>query len=454
MTGDKMYFSDLASTLQHISADEKAVFVSGLPGSGKTFAALQFCAEHKESLYFSFKNLDTAFALRVFCNAHPKIFDSCESWNDFFGCLKHYGNKKHPLVFFDNAGERNDKDNFYEALNSFLESDSKTTVVLLGRPWEMPPIPCGEVGINIFSMPQLADVCSLADESAAKLYCLTGAIPALLSLYNKELSFEDNVRTFLRTDSIFYRLAASWMNESFRTPESYNTLLYAMADGYNRIGEIAKFSGFPKNKCDKYIKALIEHGLVIKVPGENGHTKYLPANSYLTLWYKCLLTAVPNPDGSFCEDVFNQFMQTFNNELMTDFYKDMCYYWLEKNINGNTSVYIDTKNTAYRNVEFEGVTFDFACQKDENIYAVFDTVPGEGLSINLWRKIDAVTSKISPFYENEYYICTVNRVPDSFWTLSKRYDNVHIVSQKMLFATYKKEYNKIAHPRFVPSFVK
>ena len=449
-----MYFSDLASTLQHISADEKAVFVSGLPGSGKTFAALQFCAEHKESLYFSFKNLDTAFALRVFCNAHTEIFGDSASWFDFFECLKAYGNKKHPLVFFDNAGERNDKDNFYEALNSFLESDSKTTVVLLGRPWEMPPIPCGEVGINIFSMPQLADVCSLADESAAKLYCLTGAIPALLSLYNKELSFEDNVRTFLRTDSIFYRLAASWMNESFRTPESYNTLLYAMADGYNRIGEIAKFSGFPKNKCDKYIKALIEHGLVIKAPGENGHTKYLPANSYLTLWYKCLLTAVPNPDGSFCEDVFNQFMQTFNNELMTDFYKDMCYYWLEKNINGNTSVYIDTKNTAYRNVEFEGVTFDFACQKDENIYAVFDTVPGEGLSINLWRKIDAVTSKISPFYENEYYICTVNRVPDSFWTLSKRYDNVHIVSQKMLFATYKKEYNKIAHPRFVPSFVK
>ena len=248
-----MYFSDLASTLQHISTDEKAVFVSGLPGSGKTFAALQFCAEHKESLYSSFKNLDTAFALRVFCNAHTEIFGACESWKDFFGCLKHYGNKKHPLVFFDNAGERNDKNDFYAALNSFLESDSKITVVLLGRPWEAPPIPCREVGINFFSMPRLADVCSLPDETAAKLYCLTGAIPALLSLYDDELSFEDNVRTFLRADSAFYRLAASWMNESFRTPESYNTLLYAMAKGYNRIGEIAKFSGFPKNKCEKYL---------------------------------------------------------------------------------------------------------------------------------------------------------------------------------------------------------
>lgn len=326
MTGDKMYFSDLVHTLQSISADEKAVFVSGQPGSGKTFAALQFCAEHKESLYFSFKNLDTAFALRVFFNAHTEIFDGCESWNDFFGRLKHYGNKKHPLVFFDNAGERNDKDDFYAELNSFLESDSNITVVLLGRPWETPPIPCGEVGINFFSMPQLADICSLPDETAAKLYCLTSAIPALLSLYDNEQSFEDNVRAFLRTDSIFYRLALVWMNESFRTPESYNTLLYAMANGYNRIGEIAKFSGFPKNKCDKYIKALIEHGLVIKAPGENGHTKYLPANTYLTLWYKCLLTPIPNPDGSFGEDVFNRFMQVFNDELMTDFYKDMCDY--------------------------------------------------------------------------------------------------------------------------------
>ena len=257
MTGDEMYFSDLASILQNISTDEKVVFVSGQPGSGKTFAALQFCAVHKESLYFSFENLDAAFALRMFCNAHSKIFGGCESWNNFFGCLKNYGNKKHPLVFFDNAGERNDKDDFYAALNNFLESDSKTTVVLLGRPWETPPIPCREVEINFFSMPQLADVCSLLDETAAKLYCLTGAIPALLSLYNKELSFEDNVRAFLRTDSAFYRLAASWMNEIFRTPESYNTLLYAMANGYNRIGEIAKFSGFPKNKCDKFHKALI-----------------------------------------------------------------------------------------------------------------------------------------------------------------------------------------------------
>ena len=100
MTSDKMYFSDLMHTLQNISADEKAVFVSGQPGFGKTFTALQFCAEHKESLYFSFKNLDTAFALWVFCNSRTDIFGGCENWNDFFGRLKHYGNKKTPACLF------------------------------------------------------------------------------------------------------------------------------------------------------------------------------------------------------------------------------------------------------------------------------------------------------------------------------------------------------------------
>ena len=131
----------------------------------------------------------------------------------------------------------------------------------------------------------------------------------------------------------------------------------------------------------------------------------------------------------------------------------MCYYWLKQNINSNHTDYIDTNDISYHNVKIGDVTFDFAYQNEHNVYAHFNTTLDAGLSASIWKEIETVTTKTTPFYKNEYYICTVNRVPDSFWTLSKRYDNVHIVLQKMLFATYKKEYNKIAHPRFVPSFV-
>lgn len=455
MTGDEMYFTNLTDALQHISSDKKAVFLSGCPGSGKTFASLQFCSAHKENLYFSFKNMDASLALRVFSDVYSETFGGCLSWRDFFYCLKTYGNKKRLLVFFDHAGERNDKEDFYAALDWFLNGDDGSiSVVLLGRPWENVPPSFQKVEIDYFSMPQLADKWNLPDQTAAKIYCLTGAIPAMISRYDKELSFEENVKAFLYTDSAFYRLAMDWMRESFRSPESYNTLLYAMANGYNRISEIAKFSGFPKNKCDKYIKALIEHDLAAKDPGENWHTQYIPANTYLTLWYKILLTAIPNADGSFPEETYQCFMHFFNDKLLADFYRNMCYYWLHANINSNATAYIDTKNTAYHNIAIAGMQFDFACRDGRNVYAYFDAVPGDGLTADLWNQVESVTTKTDPFYKNEYYICTVNRVPDSFWKLSKTYDNVHIVSLKMLFATYKKEYNRVAHPRFVPSFVR
>ena len=69
-------------------------------------------------------------------------------------------------------------------------------------------------------------------------------------------------------------------------------------------------------------------------------------------------------------------MQTFNNELMTDCYKDMCYYWLEENLNSISTEYIDTKNSSYHNIKISNVTFDFACEKKQAVYAYYDITPG------------------------------------------------------------------------------
>ena len=138
--------------------------------------------------------MDASLALRVFSDTHSEIFSGCLSWQDFFDCLKTYGNKKHLLVFFDHAGERNDKKDFYAALDWLLNGDDGSmSIVLLGRPWENAPPSFQKVEIDYFSMPQLADKWNLSDQTAVKVYCLTGAIPAMISRYDKELSFEENV---------------------------------------------------------------------------------------------------------------------------------------------------------------------------------------------------------------------------------------------------------------------
>ena len=423
---------------------------------GKTYAALSYCAENKDSLYFSFRHLSAELAVKTFAERYPDVFKDCTTWSAFFDCLHAYGKEKRPTVFFDDVGERNDKNDFYTALRNFSEASNGcgALVILIGRPWEQFDISCQTLSITPYSTQEIAETLSVSDKESVNIFCLSAGITELFSLYDTGISFEENVRVLLHINSPFYRLMNDKMCECFRTPESYNTLLYAMANGYNRISELSAFSGYPKNKCDKYVKTLCEFGLVRKEPKKNGHTKYYPANSYIALWYKTLLTAVPNADGSFGEDVYNRFMRYFNDEILSAFYKEMCAYWLDKNVNSISTDYIDTKDLSYRNIKIGDVTFDFACEKKRAVYAYYDATPGGRLTQKLWKEIEKSTTKDRPFYENEYVICTVNRVPDSFWTLSANYDNVHIVKLSSLFATYDKEYNRRMHPRFVPSFVR
>ena len=128
-------------------------------------------------------------------------------------------------------------------------------------------------------------------------------------------------------------------------------------------------------------------------------------------------------------------------------------HWFKNNLNHDTHGYIDTDDTSNYDIEIGSVYFDFATVTDRGYYAYFDCALGEGLTDRLWAQIDQVTTRQRPFYKNDYYLLTVNRVPDSFWNLSKQYDNVHVIQRKTLFAKFKKDYNRIAHPRFVPSFV-
>lgn len=433
----------------------EVLFFSADSGMGKTYAALTYCAENKDSLYFSFRHISANLALKTFAERYPDIFKDCTNWTAFFDCLWIYGKEKRPTVFFDDVGEQNDKNDFYAALNVFLQEESSCSipVILIGRPWEQVDISCKTIFIESFSTQEIAETLSVSDKESVDIFCLSAGITKLLSSYDTSVSFEENVKVALHINSPFYRLMNNKMCECFRTPESYNTLLYAMVTGHNRISELAAFSGYPKNKCDKYIKSLFEFGLVRKEPEKNGHTKYYPANSYIALWYKTLLTAVPKADGSFGEDIYDRFMGYLNDEVLSAFYKEMCAYWLKENINSISTEYINTDDLSHQNVKIGEVTFDFACEKKRAVYAYYDTTPGGRLTQKLWQGIEKSTTKNRPFYENEYIICTVNRVPDSYWTLSRTYDNVHIVQLKSLFATYNKEYNRRMHPRFVPSFV-
>ena len=92
----------------------------GKSGMGKTTLAQSYL-EAFGGQYFSFQNLDATFAPRIF---HP----GCKLWKDFFAEIGETKNR--PVIFFDDVDDKNDKEDFLNALPALA---GKAYVV--GRRW-------------------------------------------------------------------------------------------------------------------------------------------------------------------------------------------------------------------------------------------------------------------------------------------------------------------------------
>lgn len=94
MTGDAMLLKRIPDKLKsdieqfRSSHTNEILFFSSDNGMGKTFAALSYCAEDKDSLYFSFRHIGAEFAPKIFSNRYPEIFKDCSDWTAFFADLR------------------------------------------------------------------------------------------------------------------------------------------------------------------------------------------------------------------------------------------------------------------------------------------------------------------------------------------------------------------------------
>lgn len=257
------YVAAIRASLKN-PATPRVVQLCAPNGFGKTAVARNF-VETYGGHYFSFQHMEASLA--------PKLFrPGCADWDDFFSSFQ--ATKNRPVTFFDDMDDRNDKIEFLNTLRKHLEHIN--VVLIYGIP-TMVPFPCTVIELKPTTVPQVLDgIPGISQVDALRLTAVTNGIPWLIAQYKANLSFEDNLRLFLQPGSVFLRYAEDQLRQAFRSPESYNTLLYAMATGHNRISQIAAFSGYPKNKCDKYIKALDAAGFIEKKTSEIRLVHFVP----------------------------------------------------------------------------------------------------------------------------------------------------------------------------------
>ncbi len=400
----------------------------GKSGMGKTSLAQSYL-EAYGGQYFSFRNLDAAFA--------PQIFrPGCKLWTEFFAEIGEAKNR--PVIFFDDMDDRNDKEEF---LNALPELVGKAYVVLIVRTKMELPFPSDVIQMKAITVPMLlAENKAQKPLDALRTIAITDGIPELVQLFDFQKSFAENLPSLFVRDSAYFRYAESELRRNFRTPETYNILLYGMATGHNRISELSEFSGFPQNKCDKYLKALDKARLLETEQRKDvaGHirTHYYPKGGYWKTWFRYVFPSQGRYLGAQEGEALQQFADEIDKTVVAEYFKKVCWNWLEKNYH---SCYWDGllkfDDPKKRDVVVNGVRFDYVQEtKDHTIYVkIWDNVR-EGFPKAAFQEIEAATASARPFYDNIYYLFSAGRACNYVEEL-RHLDTVAVVDLKSLIGS-------------------
>ena len=331
--------------------------------------------------------------------------------------------------------DKKDKEEFLNALSALA---GKAYVVLIVRTQMELPFPSDIIQMKAITVPMLlAENKALEPLDALRTIAITDGIPELVRLFDFQKSFAENLPSLFVYDSAYFRYAESELRRSFRTPETYNILLYGMATGYNRISELSEFSGFPQNKCDKYLKALDKAGLLETEQKKDaaGHirTHYYPKDGYWKAWFQYVFPS----QGRYLEaqkgEALQQLADEIDRTIVAEYFKKICWNWLEKNYHScywdGLLKFDDPKN---RDVVVNGVRFDYVqTRKDHTIYVkIWDNVR-EGFPKEAFQKIEAATTLVCPFYDNIYYLLSAGRACNYVEEL-RHLDTVAVVDLKSL----------------------
>ena len=389
----------------------EVITLSGFPGTGKTTSVLKYCDMHSGCLYFSFKNIEHSLAVKLFAKKYPKIFSDCKDWHSFFSRLYEYCKNSNTVVFFDSFKE-NTKSGFQDGFMKHFNNAGHLGVFIFIK---------DECSENIFTPLHPAEIAKiypqLSYEDVIRLRAVTGGILPLVDLYNPKLSFDKNLALFLQDGSYYSYLAERIFSGLFRTPDSYNTLMLGIALGKTKLSELAEFSGFALNKCDKYLNILFEKGLVSSV-----NSRYRITSEYFYMWYRYRFMGI-----KIQPDKIKKYIDTV---LITRTFRRECLYWLlnsrfaPRYTEGNFWV----SENIYHNVKIKDEVFDYIYDYggDTIFVKIFSSLTDHFTKENFVRFKKAADS-FNTTQNSTYILFSVHRFSDYCWDMSKKYDNLRLV---------------------------
>ena len=173
----------------------------------------------------------------------------------------------------------------------------------------------------------------LSAEDHSLVYGITGGVPHYINKLDIRGSVDEALLdNFFDRSSYLYEEPGNLLKQELREPAIYNAIIKAIAEGASRMNEIKMKVGEENSLISKYLKTLIDLGIVRKEtpvtekPGKK--TIYLLADNFFRFWYRFVPVNMSAIDSGRIVKIYPRAVKQYLPDYMGLIFEKMCQDYL------------------------------------------------------------------------------------------------------------------------------
>ena len=174
---------------------------------------------------------------------------------------------------------------------------------------------------------------SLSMEQQAMIYGVTGGIPHYINKLGVDNDVDEALKENLfNTSSYLFEEPENLLKQELREPAIYNSVITAVAGGASHANEIATKVGIESPICAKYLKVLLDLGILVKEtpitekPGKK--TIYAIGDNFFRFWYRFVPQNTSAISAGKIDRIYDLLIKRHYSEYMGLIFEQMCREYL------------------------------------------------------------------------------------------------------------------------------
>lgn len=173
----------------------------------------------------------------------------------------------------------------------------------------------------------------LGNEQQAFVYGITGGIPHYINKLDVDIDVDEALKENLfNTSSYLYEEPENLLKQELREPAIYNSVITAVAGGASHSNEIATKVGIESPICAKYLKVLLDLGILVKktpITEKAGKkTIYAIGDNFFRFWYRFVPQNTSAISAGRIDRIYDPVIKKHYSDYMGLIFEQMCREYL------------------------------------------------------------------------------------------------------------------------------